>query len=75
MAETAFVVKRMASNNLARLKAKPVPYPNGGALKAMAGRKNQIKENEIKVAEAKHQLELAKINEKHKNANKAAGSK
>ena len=31
----------------------------------MANKQNKIKEHEINVAKAKHELELAKINEKH----------
>lgn len=32
----------------------------------MTARKNVVKENEIKLAEAKHQLEISKIEEKHR---------
>lgn len=48
-----------------RLELGPVKYPNGGGIAAMANKQNKIKEHEINVAKAKHELELAKINEKH----------
>lgn len=41
----------------------------------MASKTNKIKEHEINVAKAKHELELAKINEKHSKAKTATPKK
>ena len=48
-----------------RLQPAPVTYPTGGGLAQMAASKNKIKEHEINVAKAKHDLEMAKIHQKH----------
>lgn len=56
----------MANKPLTKLEPAPLAFPNGGGLKAMTARKNEIKDKQIKLAHAKHELELAKIEQQHR---------
>lgn len=48
----------------------PLAYPNGGGLQAMASKKPESQKLEFEALEAKHKVEMAKLKEKHANANK-----
>jgi hypothetical protein len=52
-----------------KLKAAPLAYPNGGGLKAMA-RAPKSQKLEVEALQKKHEVELAKLTEKHAQANK-----
>jgi len=56
----------MENKPLTRLKPAPLAFPNGGGLKAMTARKNEIKDKQIKLAQAKLELEIAKIEKQHR---------
>lgn len=63
----------MASKFLTKILPAPLAFPNGGGLKTVAT--NKVKEHEIKVAEAQHQLKLAQIEEKHRPTPKTGASR
>lgn len=49
----------------------PLKYPNGGGLKAMATNKAPASQRlEVEALKKKHEVELAKLQEKHAKSNK-----
>lgn len=55
----------MANKFPTKIHPAPVPFPNGGGIKHAMATRNTVKQKEIDLANAKHELELAKIHEKH----------
>jgi hypothetical protein len=60
----------MASKSLTKLKPAPVAYPNGGGLKNMANGNGKRQKLEREALAKQHEVELAKLAEKHANENK-----
>ena len=59
---------------LTKVTPAPLAYPNGGGLKAMArGPKSQ--QLEVEALKKKHEVELAKLAEKHAKVNKPKAKK
>lgn len=55
---------------LTKLEPAPLKYPNGGGIKAMTGRTAPKSQKlEIEALKKKHEVELAKLQEKHSNVN------
>lgn len=53
-----------------KLKPAEIKYPNGGGLKAMANKRTTTQSLEMDLLQKKHELEMAKLKEKHAAANK-----
>jgi len=50
---------------LHKLEPAPLIYPNGGGLKAMAGKQPESHRLEVEALAKKHEAEMAKLKEKH----------
>jgi len=48
----------------------PLTYPNGGGLRTMANKAPESQRLEVEALKKKHEVELAKLQEKHAAANK-----
>lgn len=53
-----------------KVKPAPVPFPNGGGIRAMSGSGNKRQALEREALAKQHEVELAKLAEKHANENK-----
>jgi hypothetical protein len=53
-----------------RLKAAPLKYPNGGGLAAMNQKAPASQRLEVEALQKKHEVEIAKLKEKHAASNK-----
>jgi hypothetical protein len=60
----------MAFKYLTRLKPAPLQFPNGGGLQAMAKGNSKVQKLERDALEAKHEVERAKLADKHAKENK-----
>jgi hypothetical protein len=55
---------------LTKLEPAPLKYPNGGGIKAMTSRQAPKSQKlEIEALKKKHEVELAKLQEKHSSVN------
>ena len=55
---------------LTKVKPAPLKYPNGGGLNTMAQKAPKSQKLEMDALKAKHEVEIAKLQEKHASANK-----
>jgi hypothetical protein len=55
-----------------KLKAAPLTYPNGGGLAAMANKPRASQKLEVEALQKKHEVELAKLQEKHTKENSSS---
>jgi len=53
-----------------KIKAAPLKYPNGGGLKSMSSKAPASQKLEVEALQKKHEVELAKLKEKHASVNK-----
>ena len=60
---------------ITKLKAAPLPYPNGGGLKAMSNGKNAVYDAQRKALEAKHEQERTELEFKIKQDAKSQMTK
>jgi len=60
----------MVSKILTKLEPAPVAYPNGGGLKNMANGNSKRQKLEREALLKQHEVEIAKLAEKHANENK-----
>jgi hypothetical protein len=59
----------MMSSIVTKLKPAPLAYPNGGGLKSMANKAPASQKLEVEALKKKHEVELAKLQEKHAKVN------
>lgn len=55
-----------------KLKPAPLTYPNGGGLAAMATKPRASQKLEVEALKKKHEVELAKLQEKHSKENSSS---
>jgi hypothetical protein len=55
-----------------KLKPAPLAYPNGGGLAAMATKPRASQKLEVEALQKKHEVELAKLQEKHSKENSSS---
>jgi hypothetical protein len=60
----------MENHNGTKLKPAPLKYPNGGGIAAMAKKAPASQKLEVEALQKKHEVEIAKLREKHSSANK-----
>ena len=52
-----------------KIKPAPLAYPNGGGLKIMGSQAPKSQKLEVEALKKKHEVELAKLQEKHSKVN------
>lgn len=57
---------------ITKVKPAALLYPNGGGLKNMASKAPASQKLEIEALQKKHEVEMAKLKEKHEKMNKTA---
>jgi hypothetical protein len=65
----------MTSNISTKLEPAKLAFPNGGGLKAMANKTPASQKLEMEALKKKHEVDIAKLQEKHAKANKPQTSK
>lgn len=60
---------------LTKVTPAPLAYPNGGGLKNMASKAPASQKLEVEALQKKHEVEMAKLKEKHAKVNKPAKTK
>ena len=55
---------------ITKLKPAPLKYPNGGGLNTMANKAPASQKLEVEALKKKHEVEIAKLQEKHASSNK-----